>query len=171
MGFPRYRAGGGCGIRGFTLVELTVTLAILTVLTVIGVPGIMGLVRDSRLSTNTDMLINALNSARIEAVKRRTDITVCPVADPNGDSACVADASLWSNGAIVLDGATVVQRIIFAQGVTVTSVATEVVINGTLGSSTASVTFQLCATGRRQQEVEIAMSGHVKKTLTATTCS
>ena len=157
--------------RGFSLIELSVTMAILVILTVIGVPGVMGLIRDSRLSTNTDMLINVLHSARIEAVKRRTDITVCPVADPNADSTCVADAALWSKGAIVLEGATVLQRVVFGQGVTVTTVATEVVINGTLGSSAALATFQLCSTGRRQQEVEIAMSGYVKKTLTATVCS
>jgi type IV fimbrial biogenesis protein FimT len=161
----------GGGERGLTLIELLITVAILSLLTAIGVPGVMGLIRDARLSTNTDMLINTINSARVEAVKRRANITVCPVADPGSDSACVADATLWSRGAIVLDGTTVIQRVVFGTGVTVTTTATSIDINATLASAGAATTFTLCSTGRRQQEVELQLSGSIKKTLATTVCS
>lgn len=157
---------------GFTLVEAMVTIAVLIVLSMVAVPGMMDLIRDAQLSTQTDLLVNALNTARIEAVKRRANITACPAADPNTANACVADASLWSKGVMVSDGATILLRAPFSPGLVVATAANSVVFSGTLGSSPAAASFTLCASGRKQQQVDVSASGHVSKKInSATICN
>lgn len=71
---------------GFTLIELMVTIAVAAVLLTIAVPSFRTFVQSSRLSTQANSIVSALNTARSEAIKR--DGTVDVVADSNG----------WSNG-------------------------------------------------------------------------
>ena len=156
---------------GFTLVELMVALAILIILTTIAVPGMTDLIRDARLSTQSDLLASTLNAARLEAIKRRQNVTVCPATDANTSNACSGNAADWSTGFLVFDGAAVIQRVQMKQGLTITTAATSVVFSGTLGSSTAT-TFTLCTTGRKEHQVDVTISGHVGKRInSATTCA
>lgn len=156
---------------GFTMIELLVTVVIVGALTMIAVPGMTDLVRDARLSTQTDLLVSTLNTARLEAIKRRTNITVCPVAtDANTAAACSANASDWAKGMVIWDGAAVTQRLQSKTGLTVTTAATSVVFSGTLGSASAASSFTLCTTGRKQQQVDVSLSGHVSKRTNATVC-
>ena len=81
--------------RGMTLVELMVTLSILAILVAIGAPGMVDLVRDARLSSQSDLLVSTLNAARLEAVKQRKVMTVCPASNANTDTACATSADAW----------------------------------------------------------------------------
>ena len=47
--------------------------------------------------------------------------------------------------------------------------AVSVVFSGTIGNATAT-TFKLCVTGRKEQQVNVAVSGHVSKQINATVC-
>jgi len=156
---------------GFTLLELMITLAVLVILTMIAVPSMTNLIRDARLSTQTDLLVNTLNTARIEAIKQRKNMTICAANNPNTATAC-GGAGLWSNGVIIYDPAdvAVVKRLPFPAGVTVDSASSSVVFNATIGSA-AAVTFTLCAPERRQQVVNVLPSGRVTKSMGNTTCS
>lgn len=153
---------------GFTLVELMITLAILTVLTVIAVPGMNNLLSDARLSAQSDLFVSTLNSARLEAVKQRKNMTVCPASNPDSDTACSTSATDWSTGFMVSDGTGMIQRIQAKQGLTITTTATSVVFSGTLGSA-ATASFTLCAPGRKQHQVDVAPSGHVSKRINSST--
>jgi type IV fimbrial biogenesis protein FimT len=62
--------------RGFTLVELMVTLAIAAILMTMAVPSFSTMTKNSRLTTQTNQLVTALNLARSEAITRRTTINV-----------------------------------------------------------------------------------------------
>ena len=62
--------------KGFTLLELMVTLAIVFILLTIGVPGFITLVRNSRTVTVTNELVTALYLARSEAIKRGVQVTL-----------------------------------------------------------------------------------------------
>ncbi len=69
------------GARGFTLIELIITLVILGVLVAMGVPAYTQFVRDSRRSAVLNEFSAALNLARSEAIKRGVPIAVCRTSD------------------------------------------------------------------------------------------
>lgn len=85
--------------RGFTLIELIVTVAVLAILLSIAIPNYQTFVLNSRMASQTNDLVTALNLARSEAVKRAADVTVC--ASSNGTS-CTGG---WAQGWIVRDAA------------------------------------------------------------------
>jgi len=156
--------------RGFSLVELMVTLIIVVILMSVAVPGMTDLYRDARLSTQTDMLIGVLNSARLEAVKQRKDMTVCPLAIPATDTACSNSAGDWTKGFGISDGTSIIQRVSANGDATVTTTATAIVFRGTFGSTSAAACFALNATGRKQQRINVGVSGHISKKVDATNC-
>lgn len=161
----------GCAVAGFSLVELMMTLAVMVVMTVIAVPGMGGLLSDARLSTQTDLLVSTLNSARLEAVKQRKNMTVCPLANPNSDTSCSTNAADWSKGFGISDSSSIIQRVQAKNGATLTTTATSIVFAGTFGSAAATASFTLCAKGKSQRQVDVGLSGHVSKKTNSSTCS
>lgn len=154
---------------GFTLIELILSLTVVIVLTTLGVPSVLNLIRDARLSAQADLFSSALSTARIEAIKQRKDFTVCP--SNTSANACSTSAADWANGLLISDGAAIFKVVPIASSTTITSAATSVVFRGTLGSATAAASFTVCASGRKQQQVDVTLSGHVMKRINTTTCS
>lgn len=62
--------------RGFTLIELMITLAIAVILLTVAVPSFRDVIRNNRTATNANNLVSALNLARSEAIKRGEQITM-----------------------------------------------------------------------------------------------
>ncbi len=81
--------------RGFTLIELIITLVIAGVLVAIGVPNLSTFLKNSARTTRLNDLVTALNLARSEAVKRNTDITVCASTDAATCSGNTSFSSGW----------------------------------------------------------------------------
>lgn len=90
--------------RGFTLVELVVTIALLAILTTLAIPSFSEVLRQWRRDSATRALLISLQIARSEAIKSSRRMVVCP--STNGTS-CAASTE-WRNGWIVFvdDGAT-----------------------------------------------------------------
>ena len=63
--------------RGFTLVELIMTLAVAATLLTVGAPGMQDLIRNNRLTAATNLFVSSLNIARSEAIKQGRNATVC----------------------------------------------------------------------------------------------
>lgn len=76
--------------RGFTLIELMVTLVIVAVLGLVMAPGLTAYKRNAELTSTINTLLSAINAARSEAMKRGMKAMVLP-----------ANRSRWSGGWIV----------------------------------------------------------------------
>lgn len=102
----RRRAAAGRVQRGFTLIEMLSTVAVIAVTTTVGVPALNGFVVGNRAATQVNTLISALNYARGEAVSGARQVSLCPytenagAADPDDRYTC-ADATAWQQGWIV----------------------------------------------------------------------
>jgi type IV fimbrial biogenesis protein FimT len=65
-------------LRGFTLLELMVVVAVAAIVLTLGVPQFGEFLRNSRRAELSTGLFSALSQARTEAVVRNTEITVAP---------------------------------------------------------------------------------------------
>src|SRR5690554_4349780 len=83
--------------RGFSLIELMVTVALLAILLAMGLPSFQGSLRSNRVATATNELIAAINLARIEAMRSPNGAALCASDD---GSTCATGAS-WNDGWLV----------------------------------------------------------------------
>ncbi len=67
--------------RGFTLIELLITILILIILVTLAAPGMAGLLRHNRTQVTAHELFQALQLARLEAVRRNDRATIRPLGD------------------------------------------------------------------------------------------
>jgi type IV fimbrial biogenesis protein FimT len=84
-------------MRGFTLVEVVIVLAISCLLLGVAVPQFRSLLRSARLTSATNDMFAGLLLARSEAVKRNARVVLCKSAD---GSTCMS-AGGWEQGWIV----------------------------------------------------------------------
>lgn len=85
--------------RGFTMIELLITIMVLGLVLGLGVPGFRDLVLNNRQASAVNELVTALQLARSEAITRN-------VAAPSAVSVCASNdgtacAGAWSDGWIV----------------------------------------------------------------------
>ncbi|WP_024889782.1 GspH/FimT family pseudopilin [Luteimonas huabeiensis] len=83
------------GSRGFTLVELMVTIAVLAILAAIAFPNLEATMRSNRVATTANELLSSISLARSEAMRNPNGAALC--ASRHG-TACDGD---WSNGWLV----------------------------------------------------------------------
>lgn len=67
--------------RGFTAVELVVTVAIVAILAALAVPSFNSMILGSRLTAGANDLVAALQLARMEAIRLNARVDVCPSTD------------------------------------------------------------------------------------------
>jgi len=122
--------------RGFTLIELMITLAIAAVLLVVAVPSFVSFQRNSQLTSLTNSLVASIYAARGEAMKTGFNAFVVPTG--NGSD--------WKTGWVVFvdrdrDGAFDAANDTIVQ----TQIATESYFdmsgNGTAGETPAYIMF------------------------------
>ncbi|OWW21867.1 GspH/FimT family pseudopilin [Noviherbaspirillum denitrificans] len=159
------------GERGFTLVELMVTLAIMAILLGIAVPSFNDAILGTKLSTYANSLVASANVARSEAIKRNTAVTMC--VSSNGTS---CGSGNWEQGWIVLAGTDVILRQDAAgTGYKLTGTASSLTFQATgVGATVATITVCRAtpSVGKQERVVSISATGRASTTTTTSgTCA
>ncbi|HZD51803.1 MAG TPA: GspH/FimT family pseudopilin [Woeseiaceae bacterium] len=83
--------------RGYSLLELVMTIALAALILALGLPSFGSLVADKRLVAETNALFHAFHLARKASIARRRAVSLCPGTDSSG---CTASTD-WSAGWIL----------------------------------------------------------------------
>lgn len=84
-------------IRGFTIIELMVTVAVLAVAVAIAVPTYTNMLINNRMASKTNEFVASLHYTRSEAVKRGANVRACA----SSDGVTCATTGDWDQGWIV----------------------------------------------------------------------
>lgn len=120
---------------GFTMIELMVTIAVMAILAALAVPSMQGMIASSRLTSDANDVLAALNLARSEAIRLNRRVVFCRVGggfDSPDLSTCLTSdlGGKWSGWMVFAD----------ANGNGVLDAGTEDVLRGgTFSSSTLTV--------------------------------
>jgi type IV fimbrial biogenesis protein FimT len=122
--------------RGFTLIEMMVTVSIAAIMLGIGVPAFRDFIAGQKVKTTSQDLMTALVIARSEAIKRNANVTMAPVT-----------ADTWVSGWTVTaaPSATTVHEQQALSGVTITLAPSSVVF-GSNGRPAVTSKFQVTGT-------------------------
>jgi type IV fimbrial biogenesis protein FimT len=93
--------------RGFTLVELLVTVAIVAILASLGGPSFIKFLDKQATTSQANEFADAVRMARSEALKRGLAVKLCRVDSPTASPlVCATSTGDWRNGWLVTDGTT-----------------------------------------------------------------
>ncbi len=148
--------------KGFTLVELMITLAIAAILLSMAVPNFTTVIKNNRLTTQANELISSLNYSRSEAIRRSANVSLT--------SASVN----WHTGWVIADkgGNTIRSHEAFANGSSLVGSVASITYKSTgFISAAAAITYTLCddRTGETGRTITISLTGRPR--VTDTTCS
>ena len=165
-------------IKGFSLIELLIVIAILGILLALSMPSFQDTIESANTNTQVKVMLTTLNLARSEAIKRRQDVSIC--ASSTGAD---CDAGNWTEGWMVfvdnngdangaagsVDAGDVIIRVFDTLGAgSVATFTTNLFSYNSLGfSATGGVqTFQICpATNNaaNARSIEIGPSGRGRR--------
>ncbi|QDL39690.1 GspH/FimT family pseudopilin [Rhodoferax sediminis] len=96
--------------KGFTLIELMVTVTLVAIALALGVPSFTTFQRNAELTSATNSLIAALNAARGEAMKRGRYAMVVPTDGANWNSGWVVFVDVDRTGSYTANDLTILTQ-------------------------------------------------------------
>lgn len=114
-----------CAQKGFTLVELMVTVALVAIVTSIAIPSWSSLIASNRIRSAVNDWTQSFYFARSEAVRQKISITIC--ASSNGTTCTDSSYEMgWivKTGLSTDDNGVILQDTLPQRGVTLTPTAT-----------------------------------------------
>ena len=170
--------------RGFTLVELLVTLLVASILLGIGAPAFGNLVEQTRLTTTTNQFLTTLHMTRSEAIRRGALVTLCTSTDgatctgtswdagwilfanpsranqPSGPDSILRIGSAWTNPSIAVTGNQPVSQRVSYNALGQTERLSGALLMGTI---------TICATGAEGRAIVISSAGRPRVATTGCT--
>ena len=155
---------------GFTLIELMVTVVVLAVLLGIAAPSFVSVIQNNRSTALANQLVTAMNLARMEAIRRGVQVTVCSSSD---GTTCTGN---WTDGWLVMVTGGPVLQVWPAPGT-----AAEITQGGAdagmvqfqpLGGAVAGAVFTskfAQCTGDQARTITVTPSGRISVAVTACT--
>jgi type IV fimbrial biogenesis protein FimU len=146
-------------VKGFTLIELMVTLAVFVILVTMAIPSFTRSVQSAKADTEVSDLLRGLNYARLEAIERGVTTRIRPTGGGN----------VWTGELAVYDGTgdpANVLRIIpaMSSGATLklTLAATNIDFNslGGLSASATAVTLSYVL-GVQTRTINVCLNGRI----------
>ena len=174
----RLRDQGMASARGFTLIELMITVTVIAVLLAIAVPSFSDSILSGKLSSYANDFVASTHLARSEAIKRNARVSICVSA--NGTSCTTGN---WSQGWVVFHDANASNTIDTGEaiierrsglftGFSMTSTAGPILIFDPTGVGGTSTTVTVCrqnpTVGNQERVIALSPTGRTSVTKTAT---
>jgi len=154
--------------RGFTLIELMITVALLGILVALAMPSFSDLMRRTKIESAASNVMVSLATARNEAVKRGRNVSICSSTDGTNCSG----SNNWATGWLIYSSAGTPIKVFDAlqTGISVVGDATHVQHQVTFTSSGSTTlggagNITICMTGQTSRVVDIAVSGRARVAL------
>lgn len=97
--------------KGFTMIELVVTMAIFAILVALAVPSFESVFNSNRLSGAANEILAGMQSARMEAVRRNARAGFCLTDDPDAAApACTNNQGAWRGYIVFADDGGCIQQ-------------------------------------------------------------
>jgi type IV fimbrial biogenesis protein FimT len=99
-----YRHSSGSDRRraaGLSIVELIVTLVVLSIMAAVSIPLITSVVNSSRVTGSANEVLGAVQTARMEAIRRNSRVAICGSLDANPTNC--AGGGNWESWAVIAD--------------------------------------------------------------------
>lgn len=161
MTMPRTRAAPHQRLRGFTLVELMITVIVLGIIATMALPAFSRMIVAQRSRNAASDLASAITLARSEAVKRNA-------------AATLSASGTWASGWSVMAGAETVRGFGPYDGLAITASGGTALALGNDGRPDGGgQTFQIAPTGGTQGDATLCVqvSGTGRVSMTSGTCS
>jgi type IV fimbrial biogenesis protein FimT len=97
-----HRQGALLRVRGFTLVELMVTIAVAAVLLAIAVPSFRSIILSNRLTTAANNIVDSIHEARLDAIKRNVPVQFCSNSASKNTGDTLGTKCGTSGGAVIV---------------------------------------------------------------------
>lgn len=133
--------------RGFTLIELMVTISVAAIIMAIAVPSMQLMQANARMASTANDLASDLKKARSNAISYRTNYTFLANSGSwNSGWEAKYQIATGSSKEDVVNDKTLLHKVALPAGITISQTATTLLFNGTTGVITDAAGLPLDAT-------------------------